>query len=118
MRRPLALTALMVALPVPALAKDRKHVPGCASKACDKRIGKRWAARHPKARMAAAVASWYGPGLYGNKTACGQVLTPSTFGVANKALACGTRVRLCVRRCVVAPVIDRGPYVGGRTFDL
>jgi rare lipoprotein A len=65
-----------------------------------------------------AVASWYGPGFYGHTTACGQTLQPTTFGVAHKALACGTKVRLCVKRCVTAPVIDRGPYVGGRTFDL
>jgi rare lipoprotein A len=56
--------------------------------------------------------------LYGNHLACGGTLQPTTFGVAHKALACGTKVRLCVKRCVTAPVIDRGPYVAGRTFDL
>ena len=37
-------------------------------------------------------ASWYGPGLYGNKLGCGGTLTPSTVGVANKSLPCGTKV--------------------------
>ena len=33
-----------------------------------------------------AAASWYGPGLYGNKLACGGTLEPGTIGVANKTL--------------------------------
>jgi hypothetical protein len=67
----------------------------------------------------AVRASWYGPGLYGNRLACGGRLSPGRIGVANKTLPCGTRVHLRYRgRNVTAPVIDRGPYVGGRTFDL
>jgi hypothetical protein len=66
-----------------------------------------------------AGASWYGPGLYGNHTACGQTLRPSTVGVAHKTLPCGTLVKFVFRgRSVVAPVIDRGPYVSGRAWDL
>jgi rare lipoprotein A len=65
-----------------------------------------------------ANVSWYGPGLYGNHLACGGRLSTSTWGVANKSLRCGTIVRLCYSRCVNARVIDRGPYVYGRTFDL
>jgi rare lipoprotein A len=38
------------------------------------------------------AASWYGPGLYGNGTSCGGMLTPSRIGVAHKSLPCGTRV--------------------------
>lgn len=64
-------------------------------------------------------ASYYGPGLYGNGVACGGTLTPSTIGVANKSLPCGTKVTIRYhRRTVVAPVIDRGPYVAGRDYDL
>lgn len=66
-----------------------------------------------------AVASWYGPGLYGNRLGCGGTLTPSTVGVAHKTMPCGTRLTLRYRgRSVAARVIDRGPYVGGREFDL
>jgi len=66
-----------------------------------------------------AVASWYGPGLYGNGVACGGTLQPSTLGVANRTLPCGTRVTLRYRgRQVTVPVIDRGPYVAGRDYDL
>ena len=66
-----------------------------------------------------ATASWYGPGLYGNETACGQTLTRSTWGTAHRSLDCGTTVTFRYRgRVVPAPVVDRGPFVGGRSFDL
>ena len=66
-----------------------------------------------------AQASWYGPGFYGNRTACGQTLTSSTRGVAHKSLPCGTK--LSIRKGskeVHVRVIDRGPYAGNREFDL
>jgi rare lipoprotein A len=66
-----------------------------------------------------AGASWYGPGLYGGHLACGGTLTAGTLGVANKTLPCGSKVTLRYKgRSVTVPVIDRGPYVGGRDFDL
>lgn len=66
-----------------------------------------------------AHASWYGPGLYGNRTACGQTLSPSTLGVAHKSMPCGTKLKLRHgSRTVKVEVIDRGPYVAGREFDL
>lgn len=66
-----------------------------------------------------AGASYYGPGLYGNGVACGGTLLPHTIGVAHKTLPCGTRVKLRYHgRSVTAPVIDRGPYVAGRDYDL
>jgi rare lipoprotein A len=66
-----------------------------------------------------SYASYYGPGLYGGGLACGGRLSPSTVGVAHKSLPCGTRVTFKVgRRIVTAPVIDRGPYVSGRDWDL
>ena len=66
-----------------------------------------------------AQASWYGPGLYGNHLGCGGRLTASRLGVANKSLPCGTKVTLRHgRRTVRVRVIDRGPYVAGREYDL
>lgn len=66
-----------------------------------------------------AGASYYGPGLYGNGVACGGTLMPGTLGVANKTLPCGTMVKLRYGgRSVTVPVIDRGPYVAGRDYDL
>lgn len=56
-------------------------------------------------------ATYYGPGLYGNRTACGQTLTPDLVGVAHRSLPCGTQVEFEWHgRTVTAPVVDRGPY--------
>jgi hypothetical protein len=66
-----------------------------------------------------AVASYYGPGLYGGALACGGTLRPGTLGVAHKSLPCGARVTLRYRgRSLTVPVVDRGPYAAGRDFDL
>lgn len=66
-----------------------------------------------------STASWYGPGMYGTRTACGTTLTRGTFGVANKTLPCGTRVAIYYHgHTLTVPVIDHGPYVAGRDWDL
>jgi rare lipoprotein A len=66
-----------------------------------------------------ALASWYGPGFYGRRTGCGGTLGYSQMGVAHKTLPCGTKVTLRHNgRRVRVPVIDRGPYVGAREYDL
>jgi rare lipoprotein A len=66
-----------------------------------------------------ARASWYGPGLYGNRLACGGRLRHATIGVAHKRLPCGTKVALRYRgHTLVVPVIDRGPYARGVSYDL
>jgi hypothetical protein len=63
--------------------------------------------------------SWFGPGLYGNGTACGQTMTKTLVGVAHRSLPCGTLVTFRYKgRTVTVPVVDRGPYVAGRTWDL
>ncbi|MEV4419595.1 septal ring lytic transglycosylase RlpA family protein [Patulibacter sp. NPDC049589] len=66
-----------------------------------------------------AKATWYGPGFYGQKTACGVTLQADTVGIAHRTLPCGTQVE--IRRggkSIVVPVIDRGPFANGATFDL
>ena len=66
-----------------------------------------------------AVASYYGGPLLGRRTACGVMLRRTTLGVANLTVKCGTDVRIFYRgRMIVVPVIDRGPYVKGRSWDL
>ena len=66
-----------------------------------------------------AVASWYGPGFFGRRTACGIRLTRRTLGVAHKTLPCGTSVDLYYGgRTISVPVIDRGPFKAGRDWDL
>ena len=66
-----------------------------------------------------AVATLYGPGFYGRRTACGTILRKTTIGVANRTLPCGTKVALYYGgQMLVVPVIDRGPYANGANWDL
>lgn len=65
--------------------------------------------------------SWYGPNFYGKRTACGQAYTKKILGVAHKTLPCGTKVTFKNPKngiTITVPVIDRGPYVKGRQWDL
>jgi rare lipoprotein A (peptidoglycan hydrolase) len=65
------------------------------------------------------VATWFGPGLYGRQTACGQTLTRTLLGVAHRTLPCGAQVALLYRgRTITVPVVDRGPFGHGADFDL
>ena len=74
------------------------------------------------------TVSWYGPGFYENRLPCWQWLKaqglpiqflPDTWGVAHKSLPCGTMVTLTHgANTVTVPVVDRGPYIAGREFDL
>jgi rare lipoprotein A len=67
----------------------------------------------------AAEATWFGRGLYGRTTACGQKLTPTLMGVAHKTLPCGTKVAFYFRgRTITVPVVDRGPFGAGLSWDL
>lgn len=68
-----------------------------------------------------SIASWYGPcpDACGRAACTGQFIHENTWGVAHKTLPCGTKVTICRgRRCVRVRVIDRGPYVSGRTWDI
>jgi hypothetical protein len=66
-----------------------------------------------------SVATLYGPGFYGRRTACGVVLRRTTIGLANRTLPCGTPVAIYYQgRTLVVPVIDRGPYAHGADWDL
>jgi hypothetical protein len=74
-----------------------------------------------KSTWRTAEYSWYGPGFYGSGTACGQTYSKAILGVAHRTLPCGTRVTLRNPRngrTVTVRVIDRGPYVSGRLWDL
>lgn len=66
-----------------------------------------------------ARCSWYGPGFYGNTMAGGGKLTTSSMVVAHRSLSFGTRIQFEYKgRTCTAVVQDRGPYIGGRIFDL
>ena len=71
------------------------------------------------ALMRVLKATWYGPGFYGKRTACGKRLGRATLGVAHRRLPCGTRVTFYHGgRFVTVAVIDRGPFARGIEWDL
>jgi rare lipoprotein A len=73
----------------------------------------------PTTVYAAAIATQYGRGSYGTRTACGTILRPGTIGVAHRTLPCGTLVEFYFHGATIkAPVIDRGPYANGAAWDL
>lgn len=66
-----------------------------------------------------ATASWFGPGLWGGRTACGLTLTAELRGVAHRTLPCGSTVTLRYgATTMTVAVVDRGPFAHGREFDL
>ncbi len=66
-----------------------------------------------------AIATWYGPGFYGRRTACGRRMTRTLVGVAHRSLPCGTLVDVYYKgRTLRIPVVDRGPYDNGASWDL
>ena len=66
-----------------------------------------------------ALATWFGPGFYGRRTACGQRMSRSLLGVAHKRMRCGTQVAVLYKgRRITVPVVDRGPFRRGTDWDL
>lgn len=67
------------------------------------------------------IASWYGPGFHGKKTASGKTFDQFAMTAAHRKLPLGTQVvvtNLHNGRTVEVEINDRGPYVQGRIIDL
>lgn len=68
---------------------------------------------------ATVVASWYGPGFHGKKTASGERFNQNALTAAHKTLPFGTRVKVTHKgKSVIVRINDRGPFIKGRTIDL
>jgi len=107
--RVLGLAAVAACLAAPAVAVASTGGSGAPSAAVSARKVHR-----------SGIATWFGPGFYGNTTACGQTLTPGVVGVANRTLPCGTLVKVTYKgHALTVPVLDRGPYSHiGADWDL
>jgi len=69
----------------------------------------------------AGIASWYGPGFTGKKTASGEVFDAGSFTAAHQTLPFGSKARvtnLINGKSVYVVINDRGPYAGNRIIDL
>ena len=67
------------------------------------------------------VASWYGPGFHGRRTASGEIYNMYDYTAAHKTLPLGTYVRVINLengKSVVVRINDRGPFVKNRIIDL
>src|SRR5262245_46078443 len=67
------------------------------------------------------IASWYGPGFHGNRTANGEIFDQNELTAAHPSLPLGSRAvvtNLTNGRSVEVRINDRGPFVGGRVIDL
>ena len=72
-----------------------------------------------EANATRVVASWYGPGFHGRKTASGERFNQNAMTAAHKTLKFGTMVRVTYKgRGVTVRINDRGPYIRGRSLDL
>ena len=111
----LALAATAGACAIPASSALAVSAPGGASApATGTSTAPTSVSVHPS-----GVATWFGPGFYGHKTACGQTLTPGVVGVANRTLPCGTLVKVTYSaHSITLPVLDRGPYSHIADWDL
>lgn len=67
------------------------------------------------------IASWYGPGFHGKRTASGTVYNQNEMTAAHQTLPLGTQVvviNLRNGRQVEVEITDRGPFVDDRVIDL
>lgn len=72
-----------------------------------------------ESHAAKVVASWYGPGFHGRKTASGERFNQWAMTAAHKTLKFGTLVRVTHKgKSVIVRINDRGPFTRGRTIDL
>ena len=67
------------------------------------------------------VASYYGPGFHGRRTANGETFNQNAMTAAHRTLPFGTKLKvtnLANGQSTIVRVNDRGPYAGGRVLDL
>ena len=67
------------------------------------------------------LASWYGPGFHGHRTASGEAFNTGGYTAAHRTWPFGTRVLVTNTqngRSVVVRINDRGPFSSGRVIDL
>ena len=77
--------------------------------------------KSPVVELGRGMASWYGPGFHGKRTASGERFDMDEFTAAHRTLPFGTRVRVRNTqngREVIVRINDRGPRISHRVIDL
>jgi len=76
---------------------------------------------YPVGFIERGVASWYGPGFHGNKTANGERYDMHQLTAAHRTLPLGSIAvvrSMSTGRQVTVRINDRGPFARGRVLDL
>jgi rare lipoprotein A len=76
---------------------------------------------YPVGFVERGVASWYGPGFHGNKTANGERYDMHQLTAAHRTLPLGSIAvvrSMSTGRQVTVRINDRGPFARGRVLDL
>lgn len=72
-------------------------------------------------RVLTGLASWYGPGFHGNRSASGEIFNQNALTAAHPTLPFGTNVRVTNMlngQSVVVRINDRGPFKPNRVIDI
>ncbi|WP_456342205.1 septal ring lytic transglycosylase RlpA family protein [Thermovibrio sp.] len=107
---------------VVVVPKDTYKLPPSKCKYTYTVNGKRYCVRkNHKGFVQVGIASWYGPGFHGSRTASGEIYNMYKLTAAHKTLPLGTYVKVVNLengKSVIVKVNDRGPFVEGRIIDL
>jgi rare lipoprotein A (peptidoglycan hydrolase) len=105
LQRAVWLAAITLLVGLAALALARRH--GSAHGNTPGAVGAYYTSR----------AAPYGP--TNRRTACGERFTPQLEGIAHPTLPCGVKIYIRFGgKQVLTEVVDRGPNVPGRDFDI
>lgn len=114
----LILSVLIGCATSPRYTRGRKAVrPSAHTKKQTQTYSKKSASK----KTIVGIASYYGPGFHGKKTANGERFNMYELTAAHKTLPFNTRVRvtnLNNKKSVIVRINDRGPYKKGRIIDL
>ncbi len=117
-----ACTSHPPSVPVSSTLKESAVYPGHYKIGSPYKVDNTW--YYPKADpsyVEEGMASWYGPGFHGNRTANGDLYDQTTFTAAHRTLPLPSMVRitnLANGRSVIAMVNDRGPFSKKRIIDI
>lgn len=74
-----------------------------------------------EAKLSCGIASFYGPGFHGQRTASGERFNSQAMTAAHRSLPFGSRVKVTNQsngRSVIIRINDDGPHIPGRIIDL
>lgn len=103
------------------LPKDGALMPGAIDKFTPSlsELYQNFPVKRPPGWSQTGIASWYGPGFHGRRTACGQLYNEYGMTAAHRSLKCGTQVQVYSgSKSVDVTINDRGPFINGRIIDL